>query len=84
MVVRYSHDHLLQKWLVNFWHSCQRLSNVMDWCDSGESGKAVKGFPIRKCPGVNTSNASAWSGSGVSGLEFRHASTCASVVVNSS
>ena len=47
--------------------------------ESGESGKAVNGFPMRKCPGVSTSNASEGSGNGESGLELRHASTCASV-----
>ena len=60
------------------------MSNVVGWKESGKSGKAIKGFPIRKCPGVNGSYVSVCSDSDVSGLEFKHASIWASVVVNSS
>ena len=85
--VRCSLDHLLKKWLVNFWQSSQRLSNAIGWSESCESGKAVNSFPMRKCPGDSTSNASAGFRQRreiYSRLELRHASTCASVVVNSS
>ena len=52
--------------------------------DFGGSSRAVKGFPMRKCPGVNASIPFDGSGSGVRGLELRHASICARTVVSSS
>ena len=52
--------------------------------DSGGSGKAVNGFPMRKWPGVSTSIPSESSGRGVSSLEFRQASISVKVVANSS
>ena len=74
-VVKYSFDHLSQKWLVSRWQRCHLRSIEIGWRDSGGSGKAVIGFPMRKCPGVNASIPSEGSGSGVRGLELRHAST---------
>lgn len=83
-VIRYSFDHLFQKWLVRFWQRFHLRSIEIGRRDSGGSGKAVNGFPMRKWPGVSTSIPSDSSGRGVSGLEFRQASICVKVVASSS
>ena len=83
-VLRYSFDHRFQKWVVSFWHKFHLRNMVTGSRDSVGSGNAIRGFPIRKCPGVNTSNPSESSGRGISGLEFRHASIWVRVVVSSS
>ena len=57
---------------------------VMGRRDSGGFGKAIKGFLIRKCLGVSTSNPSGSSGRGISGRGFKHTSICDKVVASSS
>ena len=56
----------------------------MDWGIGDRSGMDSSGRLIRKCPGVWASIPSVASGSGVSGLEFRHALICVRMVVISS
>ena len=48
------------------------------------SGRASRGCPMKKCPGVYASVPSDTLGKGVNGLELRHASICANTVVISS
>ena len=81
-VVKYSFDHLFHKWLASVWHRFHLRSIVIGSRDSGGSGKAVNGFPMRKWPGVRTSIPSDSSGRGVSGLEFKQASICAEAVAS--
>ena len=57
-VIKYSFDHRFQKWIVSLWQRFHLRSMLMGWRDSDEFGKAIKVFPIRKCPGVSTSNPS--------------------------
>ena len=79
-VIKYSFDHLFQKWLVSFWQRFHLHSIVIGSRDSGGSGKGVNGFPMRKLPGVSIPIPSESSGIGASGL----ASNCVNVVANSS
>ena len=54
-VIKYSFDHLFQKSVVSFWQRFHLSSMVTGRRDSDVFGNAIKGFPMRKCPGVNTS-----------------------------
>ncbi len=46
----------------------------MNRYEKAGSGRASSGFPMRKCPEVNTSMPSLSQGRAASGLLFRHAS----------
>ena len=80
---RYSLDQRVHECWTRRWQSCH-LFNSPTLSMSPSSGNTISGLPIKKCLGVNTSSASDASGRGVSGREFKQASTCTKMVVNSS
>ena len=81
---RYSADQCFHILAVKAWHRCHHLSNGTERKEASGSWQASSGPPTRKCPGVNTSISLSESGRAVSGLEFKHASIWASVMVSSS
>ena len=83
-LVRYSVDQCCQKCCARAWHKRQRCSKYIEAAGSSIFGKASRGAPTRKCPGVRASVPSSGCGRGVRGLEFKHASICVKTVVNSS
>ena len=66
------------------WHTFHRRSVVTACREEGGSGKASKGCPMRKWPGVRTSMPSPSLGVETRGLELRHASIWVRIVANSS
>ena len=82
--LKYSADHCCKECWTSLWQSLHRWRRdisipAMEW-----SGRASIGLSRRKWPGVNTSAPPSASSRGVSGLEWRHASICANLVVSSS
>ena len=74
-LTRYSEDQRCQKCHTIAWHRCQPCKRGIDWSDCGGSGKASRGLPIRKWPGVNVSK-SLFELSSVIGWLLRQASIC--------
>jgi hypothetical protein len=72
--VRYSRLHLFQKWARTFSISCHLDNRLIGTSLQSYSGKVVSVSPIRKWNGVRTSRSLGSAVSGVSGLEFKHAS----------
>ena len=62
---------------------CQSCNNDICCSGSARSGNASKSRPVRKRPSIRTSIPSSDWEKGVNSMEFRHASTWASIVVSS-
>ena len=83
-VNKYSLIHLFQKCWVRNWTSIHRFNGVAWESFTTLSGRAVRGPPMRKCPGVTTCESCGSVLIIVIGLELRTASIWVSKVVSSS
>ena len=83
-LVIYLVDQRCQKCHTRAWHKHQRRNKDIEVVGVSISGKASRGAPTRKCPGVSTSIPSSGCARGVRGLEFKHASICVKTVASSS
>ena len=61
-LTRYSEDHRCQKCLTRDWHRSHRRRSEREQNEMAGSGRASRGLPIKKCPGVRASTPSSSQG----------------------
>ena len=82
--LRYSVDQHFHTWRTRAWHSWKWHRREIDSKETDGSGKASRGRPVIKWPGVNALFSLLLGGSDSSCLLFRHASIWESTMVSSS